>query len=243
MDDDSNNNVRRIMNPSKRPDRPVLPSLSEDRPVLPSLSEAIVFAGASSRANLDDVTEPRPAGRTKQGEARSFSFQIDSTNAATAFYTISIHCAEARVQSHTDLSCSCSCPFDDARGAWCKHVVKCLHTLIDGEDAPEPARDEAVRDWPVRDEGPEAKRRRERPVPPLTPPKASNPCARCGLADSASECLRRHPPSMVDAVARNCGRCGRSADGDSAPCYKGLHQTSLVIVDAEGWPSDDDDDD
>lgn len=151
---------------------------------LPGLTKDVALAGASSRANLDDVAEPRSAGHTKQDSLRNFSFQIDSKNAATSFYTIQIASSAWQIFQPADISATCSCPF---RGSgWCKHVVKCLFALV------EPA--------------PPLKKRRKEPA------KQKQRCARCdAFFFDAEVCRRPHPPSMVENG--KCARCGKDSSG------------------------------
>ena len=95
---------------------------------LPGLREPFLFAGASSRARIDDVASPRCAGFTRQDTYRQYSWQIPSKNAALAFYTISAEAHDV-VKSHSDVACSCSCPFKGP--GWCKHIVRCLYSIVD----------------------------------------------------------------------------------------------------------------
>ena len=207
---------------------------------LPGLREPFLFAGASSRARIDDVASPRCAGFTRQDTYRQYSWQIPSKNAALAFYTISAEAHDV-VKSHSDVACSCSCPFKGP--GWCKHIVRCLYSIVDraaaeastvAPSAPSPPPEDA----PRKPQTPPSSSRKRRRVAART-----LRCARCSAefpeGGGGGGCERRHPSSMVSGGT--CRRCGRAA---STPlCFTGAHCASLADVDREGWPSDDDDDD
>lgn len=214
---------------------------------LRGLTPAIIFGGASSRAKLEDVMPPRTAGSTRQGAYRKHSWQIPSKNAVLAFYTITVE-ASGVVRNADDLACSCSCPFSGT--GWCKHIVRCLHSLVDDDaDDVETTREDAAEETT---RCPTAKRRRPRsskdedrvettrPSPtakrrvPKPPPLQ---CARCFETYTVGAiCRMKHPRLAV--VNQVCGRCGRPSS--SAFCFEGNHETSLADVAAEGWPSDSD---
>ena len=189
---------------------------------LSGLTDAIVLAGASPRARVDDVDEPREAGFTKQDSYRKYAWQIPSRNARLAFYTITAETSAAAVAEASDLAVACSCPFSGP--GWCKHAVRCLHAVVDR--APAPRRGAEAR------AAPPAKRRR------AAPPPRTLRCARCAASyaeGAAGGCARGHPRSMVGADGA-CRRCGR--DAAAGPCFAGAHSAALAAVDAEGWPSD-----
>lgn len=233
--------------------------MADDR-CIPGLTANLVDAGASSRARVGDVDAPRACGRTRQDDLRKFSFQIPSKHSDFAFYTIDVSC-EGRATRAEDLTCACSCPFE-GRGAargWCKHVVACLRLLVDanavdGEPSRTPDRGDPSH-TPDRGEPSRAQNQGEPAAaasPPQRPPNGAEPaaspsrakrrrivlrCARClDEYDAAAPggCRMPHPAASVDAG--RCARCGGPADG---LCFDGPHEPSLAVVDAEGWPSDD----
>jgi len=241
-------------------------SSRESVETVPGLSLAMVFEGASSRARLDAVTEPRRCGSTRQGSTRAFTFQMDSNATAldgnASFYTISIACHVSRVTSVAQIEATCSCPF---RGpGFCKHTAKCLSTLVDDEaetkrrrhdddddddesrsddDDDDDDDDDPVGTPPLKrsrsgDDEDTRRRRRDEEEDELS-------CARCGVPFFPSSqrrllCVKPHPRRSLLADGR-CGRCGKAV-ADVASCFRGAHEASLVVVDAEGWPSSSDDD-
>lgn len=201
-------------------------------PTLPGLTRQIVVEGASPKARLDDVALPRRSGFTKQGELRSFAFQIWSTT-ANKFYTILVTTLVARISGKDDLLASCSCPFDSTSG-WCKHVVRCMELIIDNSPPPPPPA--APHDLKNKTLAKPTARRQ--PIPKILR------CARCGKDYESSRnrrgsCKKRHPRRSGGGI---CVRCG--LDKNEHPmCFVGTHCAELAAVDAEGWPSSSSDDD
>jgi len=212
---------------------------SDEERVIPGLTLERIIAGASPRARLGDVGEPRRTGSSTQGSLRNFTFQMDSTTASD-FYTISISSEGPKVDA------SCSCPF---RGpGFCKHAVECLVSLIDDDDDAEDDDDDAEKNSDAEDDSdaeeddaPPMRARRRREEPLATPPrkKRARTCARCGASffDDSEVCVLPHR-RVVDG---RCTRCDRQVD--EAPCFRGPHEAALAVVASENWPSSDDDDD
>ena len=214
---------------------------SEDRRRIPGLTMSIVMAGASPRAKVGDVAEPRCAGSSRQGSSIFYTFQIDSRN-GDEFYTISI-ATHGPISSASDVEASCSCPFSATQG-WCKHAVKCLAILVDDNADDEQQRKRPLPSFDDDAVSPLKKTRRQekKKKKKMGHPAREERCARCGatfvVGGDGGLCVMSHPRQCVEN--ERCRRCGRSTTED---CFRGPHESSLVVVDAEAWPESSDDDD
>ena len=211
------------------------------------LTMAAIVERASPRAKLGDVSEPRIAGESRQDSRRMYTFQLDSRRDQLEFYTVSVSIEERENFDETVVDASCSCPFKTNSG-WCKHVVKCMETLVD------PSRRKRSHDD---DDDDDDERRRRRRIPdvvaaedkkneplcnapvPAKRDAAIRSCARCGATFTGeSRCAMAHPKASV--VDGKCFRCGRLV-ADESFCFLGHHESALAAVDAENWPTSDDD--
>lgn len=203
----------------------------EKLPFMVGLTEEIILAGASSRAHLDDVAVPRRAGYTKQDVLQCFSFQLPSKNDATMLYTVMVSLTVDRVAGVEDILATCSCPFNATK--WCKHIVRCLKLVVD------PSPDTSL---VVATPAPEFKK----PATRRAPRSEQRRCVRCdkdyeSARNRRGSCKRAHPRSLTRDRDR-CARCGEDP-ATVAFCFVGTHTTELAKVDAEGWPSDESEDD